>query len=98
MENKMAIGPHDISARAFGVLIAASDMQDGISNDKLSKCFKEIIGTIQKATSELRELGLLKTTTVNYGDSFVSTTDLTEDGRQFVQRVVAKLRFGNTLW
>lgn len=98
MESKIVIGPQDISARAFGVLIAASDMQDGISNGKLAKCFKESIGTIQKATSELRELGFLKTTTVNYGNSFVSTTELTEDGRQFIQRLVAKLRFGNTVW
>ena len=98
MEIKMAIGPQGISARAFGVLIAASDMQDGISNDKLAKRFSESVGTIQKATSELRELGFLKTTSVTYGNSFVSTTDLTEDGRQFVQRVVAKIRFGNTVW
>ena len=91
MENSKRI----ISARAFGILIAVSLMEDGISNERLAKRFQESIGTIQKATAELRQLGLLKTTTSNVGNYFVSTTDLTEEGRYYVQRVLARFRFEN---
>ena len=98
MKQQSKLQPRTMSARAYGILQESDFMLDGLSNEKFAARFQESIGTIQKATSELQDLGYFKNTVTHYPGGYMSVTELTEAGRAFIRRRNSRPRASDPKW
>jgi len=76
----------EITARGFGLMVEARYMSEGVSAEKLSARFKESQGTINSEMKLLKDMGLMETKTLQFGNAFRSQTLLTENGHAFLNR------------